>query len=45
MTQNGSPAPIEASKKCLEKTGLDINEIDLFEINGFAAVALASIKS
>lgn len=38
-------APIEATKKCLAKSGLSVNEIDLFEINeAFAVVALASIK-
>ena len=38
-------APIEATKKCLKKANLSINEIDLFEINeAFAVVALASIK-
>ena len=38
-------APIEATKKCLDKAGLKINDIDLFEINeAFAVVALASIK-
>ena len=38
-------APIEASKKCLLKASLSLNEIDLFEVNeAFAVVALASIK-
>ena len=38
-------APIEATKKCLAKADMDINQIDLFEINeAFAVVALASIK-
>ena len=38
-------APIEATKKCLDKAGLKIKDIDLFEINeAFAVVALASIK-
>ena len=38
-------APVEATKKCLKKANLTINDIDLFEINeAFAVVALASIK-
>ena len=38
-------APVYSAKKCLEKAGMSVNDIDLFEINeAFAAVALASIK-
>ena len=38
-------APVEATKKCLKKANLSLNEIDLFEINeAFAVVALAAIK-
>jgi len=38
-------APVQATKKCLEKAKLSVNDIDLFEINeAFAVVALASIK-
>ena len=38
-------APVESAKRCLDKAGMNINDIDLFEINeAFAAVALASIK-
>ena len=37
--------PVPATQKLLEKTGLSINEIDLFEINeAFAAQALACIR-
>ena len=40
-----STAPVESAKKCLEKAGMDLNQIDLFEVNeAFAAVALAYIK-
>ena len=38
-------APIGAVRKLLEKTGLSVADIDLFEINeAFAAVALAAIR-
>ena len=38
-------APIGAIRKLLEKTGLSVSDIDLFEINeAFAAVAMAAIK-
>lgn len=38
-------APIGAIRKLLEKTGLQLSDIDLFEINeAFAAVALAAIR-
>jgi acetyl-CoA C-acetyltransferase len=38
-------APIGAIRKLLEKTGLSVADIDLFEINeAFAAVAMAAIK-
>lgn len=38
-------APAEAIKKVMKKTGLDLNDIDLFEINeAFAVVALAAIQ-
>ena len=37
-------APVEAMKKCLAKTSLKIEEIELFEINeAFAAVTMAAI--
>ncbi|MBI2902055.1 MAG: acetyl-CoA C-acetyltransferase, partial [Candidatus Methylomirabilis oxyfera] len=37
-------APAEAIRKVMKKTGLDLNDIDLFEINeAFALVALAAI--
>ena len=40
-----STAPAASARKCLEKAGMDINQIDLFEVNeAFAAVALAYIK-
>lgn len=40
-----STAPVMAMKKNLEKCGLKISDIDLFEINeAFAAVSLAAIK-
>jgi acetyl-CoA C-acetyltransferase len=38
-------APIEAMKKCLDKSGLNLSDIDLFEINeAFAVVPMAAIK-
>ena len=38
-------APVGAIRKLLEKTGLSVSDIDLFEINeAFAAVAMAAIK-
>ena len=38
-------APIEAMKKCLKKSGLTFDDIDLFEINeAFAVVTMATIK-
>jgi acetyl-CoA C-acetyltransferase len=38
-------APVGAMQKLLEKTGLAISDIDLFEINeAFAAVAMAAIR-
>lgn len=38
-------APIGAIRKLLEKTGLKVSDVDLFEINeAFAAVALAAIR-
>jgi acetyl-CoA C-acetyltransferase len=38
-------APIGAIRKLLERTGLSVSDIDLFEINeAFAAVAMAAIK-
>ena len=38
-------APIGAIRKLLEKTGLTVADVDLFEINeAFAAVAMAAIK-
>ena len=38
-------APIGAMRKALGRAGLDINEIDLFEINAaFAAVTMAAMK-
>jgi acetyl-CoA C-acetyltransferase len=38
-------APVGAIRKLLEKTGLSVADIDLFEINeAFAAVALAAIR-
>lgn len=46
----GSPewfttAPIESMKKCLAKTSLSLEDIDLFEINeAFAVVVLAAIR-
>ncbi|HLT21851.1 MAG TPA: thiolase family protein [Bacteriovoracaceae bacterium] len=39
-------APVEAIKKSLDKAGLSVNQIDLFEINeAFAAVTMAAMKS
>lgn len=39
-------APVEAIKKSLDKAGLNVNQIDLFEINeAFAAVTMAAMKS
>jgi acetyl-CoA C-acetyltransferase len=38
-------APVGAIRKLLEKTGLTVSDIDLFEINeAFAAVAMAAIR-
>ncbi len=38
-------APVDAIKKALKKSNLNINQIDLFEINeAFAAVAMAAMK-
>jgi acetyl-CoA C-acetyltransferase len=38
-------APVGAIRRLLEKTGLSVSDIDLFEINeAFAAVALAAIR-
>ncbi len=38
-------APAEAIRKVMKKTGLDLNDIDLFEINeAFAVVTLAAIQ-
>jgi acetyl-CoA C-acetyltransferase len=38
-------APVEAMKKCFEKSELGIKDIDLFEINeAFAVVTMAAIK-
>ena len=38
-------APVEAMKKCADKAGVNMNEIDLFEINeAFAVVTMAAIK-
>ena len=38
-------APVEAMKKCSEKAGVAIQDIDLFEINeAFAVVTMAAIK-
>jgi acetyl-CoA C-acetyltransferase len=38
-------APVGAIRKLLEKTGLDVSDIDLFEINeAFAAVTMAAIR-
>lgn len=38
-------APVEAMKKCIDKAGISLNDIDLFEINeAFAVVTMAAIK-
>ena len=38
-------APVGAIRKLLEKTGLSVSDVDLFEINeAFAAVAMAAIR-
>ncbi|MDO8434744.1 MAG: acetyl-CoA C-acetyltransferase [Candidatus Binatus sp.] len=38
-------APVPASKRCLKKAGMTVNDIDLFEINeAFAAVPLKVMK-
>lgn len=38
-------APVEAMKKCIDKSGISLNEVDLFEINeAFAVVTMAAIK-
>ena len=38
-------APVEAMKKCLDKSGLSFNDIDLYEINeAFAVVTMAAMK-
>lgn len=38
-------APVEAMKKCFEKSGLKKDDIDLFEINeAFAVVTMAAVK-
>ena len=38
-------APIESIKKCIDKAGINVSDIDLFEINeAFSAVTLAAIK-
>jgi acetyl-CoA C-acetyltransferase len=38
-------APVEAMKKCSEKAGISLNDVDLFEINeAFAVVPMAAIK-
>ncbi|MGL5839271.1 MAG: acetyl-CoA C-acetyltransferase [Sphingorhabdus sp.] len=39
-------APLEATKRALKKTGMSINDIDLFEVNeAFASVPLAWLKA
>lgn len=39
-------APVKAMEKCLHKAGLNISQIDLFEINeAFACVPMAAMKS
>jgi acetyl-CoA C-acetyltransferase len=39
-------APLEATKRALDRTGLSIDEIDLFEVNeAFASVPLAWLKA
>ncbi len=38
-------APVEAMKKCADKAGVNMHDIDLFEINeAFAVVTMAAIK-
>lgn len=38
-------APVEAMKKCVDKAGISIQDIDLFEINeAFAVVTMAAMK-
>ena len=38
-------APVEAMKKCIDKAGMSLNDIDLFEINeAFAVVTMAAMK-
>jgi acetyl-CoA C-acetyltransferase len=38
-------APVQSMQKCLKKAGLNVKDIDLFEINeAFSVVALAAIK-
>lgn len=38
-------APVEAMKKCVDKAGINIQEIDLFEINeAFAVVTMTAMK-
>jgi acetyl-CoA C-acetyltransferase len=38
-------APVEAMKKSLDKSGLQLSDIDIFEVNeAFAAVAMAAMK-
>lgn len=38
-------APVEAMKKCVDKAGINIQDIDLFEINeAFAVVTMAAMK-
>lgn len=38
-------APVEATKKCLEKASLSIKDIDYFEVNeAFAVVAMAALR-
>ena len=38
-------APVSAMKKCLDKSGLSLKDIDIFEINeAFAVVVMAAIK-
>ena len=42
---NFAEAPVEAIRKVVDKAGLDLHDIDLFEINeAFAAVPLVAIK-
>lgn len=38
-------APVEAMKKCIDKAGMNLNDIELFEINeAFAAVTMAAMR-